>query len=130
MDCAECGAATIAFPLDAELSALLPGDEHGAALCRRCLRLHPVQDPPADPPDFAGMGDAYPSDPAAGIPMALTLGLLSSLALYREELSGLLTRVERAGTDPLLVIDRLAADASIESAVDLTRRRSQLEALL
>jgi len=130
MDCPECGATTIAFPLEADLASYLPGDESGAALCTRCLSLHPVGNPPAAVPSFDAMADAYPSDPDAGVPMALVLGLLSSLALYRDELSGLLTRVERAGTDPLLVIDRLDADPSIDSAVDLGRRRRQLEALI
>jgi hypothetical protein len=62
--------------------------------------------------------------------MALVVGLLANLALYRSEISDLLERVERAGTDPLLVLDRLARDPDLEPAVDLTGRRRQLEQLL
>jgi len=130
MECADCGSRTVGFPLTDDFSGYLPGDEPGAALCANCLALHPVRDPPAEAQDFDALGDGFPGDPAAGVPMALVLGLLSSLALYREEVSELLERVERAGTDPLLVIDRLAADPDVDSAVDLHRRRNQLEDLL
>jgi hypothetical protein len=44
--------------------------------------------------------------------MALVVGLLSSLAVYRQEISALLEVVERAGVDPLLVVDRLAIGPS------------------
>lgn len=130
MDCPDCGRPTVVFPLSDEFAGFLPGDESGAAICTHCLAVHPVEDPPDEPPPFDEMGDAFPSDPAAGVPMALILGLLSSIALYREELSALLEYVERAGTDPLLVLDRLSDDPEIDSRVDLYRRRRQLEALV
>ncbi|WP_018257112.1 DUF6276 family protein [Halomicrobium katesii] len=129
MDCPECGHETVVFAVDPELRAYLPGDEPGASLCPRCLSVRPAVDPPAGEPDFSPLGDAFP-DGGAAVPMALLLGLLSSLALYRDEIAALLERVERAGTDPLLVIDRLDADSGIESEVDLGRRRHQLEQLL
>jgi len=130
MDCPECGHVTVVFAVEPELREYLPGDEPGASLCPRCLSVRPVADPPSAEPDFTPFGDGFPSKTNGAVPMALLLGLLSSLALYREEISDLLERVERAGTDPLLVIDRLATDPSINSEVDLARRRHQLEQLL
>jgi hypothetical protein len=64
------------------------------------------------------------------VPMALLVGLLSNLALYRSEISALLERVEREGTDPLLVLDRLAHDPDVQTDLDLAGRRRQLEQLL
>lgn len=129
MDCPACGAPTVAFAVPADLREYLPGEDAGAALCTSCLRLHPVGDPPADPPAFSRVGDAFPEGEAA-VPMALLVGLLDSLAQYRAEITALLERVERAGTDPFLVVDRLADDPSVDAAADLRRRRHQLEQLL
>lgn len=130
MNCGTCDCETIDIAVEPALREYLPGDEPGVSLCPRCLALTPVADPPADAPDFGPLGDAFPADEAAAVPMALVLGLLSSLALYRAEITALLDRVERAGTDPLLVLDRLAADPTVDSSVDLSRRRHQLEQLL
>jgi hypothetical protein len=130
MDCPACGAEAIAFAVPADFRELLPGDDPGAALCRRCLRLHPAEDPPADPPDFTRASDAFPEDSDAAVPLALLVGLLDSLAQYRSEITALLDAVERAGRDPFLTVDRLADDPSIDAAADLRRRRHQLEQLL
>jgi hypothetical protein len=129
MDCPDCGGRTLPFPAG-EYADALPGEEPGAALCTRCLALHPVGDPPADPPDFQRVSDAFPADPSAALPLAVMVGLLDNLALYRAEIADLLAAVERAGTDPLLALDRLAADPDIEPTVDLAGRRRQLEQLL
>ena len=58
------------------------------------------------------------------------VGLLDSLATHRAEITDLFDAVERAGTDPFLAVDRLANDPGIDAAVDLRRRRHQLEQLL
>jgi len=129
MDCPECGTAMLEFPVTAELATFLPGDDAGAALCPHCLTMQPVATPPNAVPSFDAVGDAFPEGDAA-VPMALVLGLLPSLATYREELAALLDHTERAGTDPLLVLDRLAEDPAIDSTVDLRRRRRQLEQLI
>jgi hypothetical protein len=129
MDCPACGAPTVAFAVRGDLRESLPGEDPGAALCTSCLRLHPVGDPPPGHPDFAAVSDTFPEGEAA-VPMALLVGLLDSLAQYRTEITALLERVERAGTDPFLVVDRLADDPSVEAAADLGRRRHQLEQLL
>jgi hypothetical protein len=130
MDCPDCGAPTLSFPVPPAYEEYLPGAEAGAALCTRCLALHPDPDPPAEPPDFQAVSDAFPRNSEAAVPMALLVGLLANLALYRSEISELLGRVEAAGTDPLLVLDRLATDEGIDTDLDLSGRRRQLEQLL
>jgi hypothetical protein len=129
-DCPACGATTVGFAVPEDLRASLPGSESAAALCTRCLALHPIDAAPAAEPSFQAISDAFPSDPDAALPMALLVGLLDNLALYRSEIATLLERVEQAGTDPLLVLDRLAHDPDVEAAVDLAGRRRQLEQLL
>ncbi len=130
MDCPACGTTAVAIPIPPKLRGYLPGDPPGTALCTQCLAMQPIDDPPPEPPDLQRISDAFPGDPAASIPMALVIGLLDSLALYRSEIADLLERVERAGSDPLLVLDRLAADDSIDTALDLRGRRRQLEQLV
>lgn len=130
MDCLECGSETIAFAVGPEYREHLPGDEPGAALCTRCLSLQPVADPPEGTPGFDAVSPAVPDAPDAAVPLAIMLGLLSNLALYREEIAALLADVERAGVDPLLVLDRLADDPDVAAAADLRGRRRQLEQLL
>ncbi|MEF8907556.1 MAG: DUF6276 family protein [Haloarculaceae archaeon] len=139
MDCPDCGSPTVAFDAGEYADALPGGGRSGSetdgagtgvALCTRCLALHPAADPPANQPDFQRVSDAFPANPDAAVPLALLVGLLENLALYRAEIADLLGAVERAGTDPMLVLDRLAADESIETDVDLAGRRKQLEQLL
>lgn len=129
MDCPECGTAIVAFPISADLARHLPGEDRGAALCPHCLTMQPVADPPSEVPEFDAVSSGFPDGDAA-VPMALVLGLLPSLATYRDELGALLDRTERAGTDPLLVLDRLSDDPNVDSDVDLGRRRRQLEQLI
>ena len=119
----------MAFAVPADLREYLPEETAFAALCTRCLTLEPVESAPEGPPDFEAVGDAFP-DGEAGAAMALAVGLLDSLALYRSEIAALLERVERGGTDPLLVLDRLATDPDVDPAFDVDRRRTQAEQLL
>ncbi|WP_135303873.1 DUF6276 family protein [Haloarcula amylovorans] len=130
MSCSECGGETLAVPVPPELREYLPGNAVGATICRSCLAMGPADDPPETIPDLTVLDDAMPSNPDAAVPMVLLLGLLDSLALHRAEITALLERVERAGTDPLLVVDRLAASYGTDAHVDLSRRRHQLEQLL
>lgn len=130
MDCPDCDVELVTFAVPPEYSDHLPGSESAAGLCPRCLSLEPVAEPPAGDPDFGRVGEAFPTAPDAALPMALLVGLLENLALYRSEISALLETVERAGTDPMLVLDRLAHDPSVETDIDLAGRRRQLEQLL
>jgi len=129
MDCPDCGAEPVAFAVPEDLREFVPGEETAVALCPDCLTLQPAADPPADPA-FGRVHAAFPTEPEAAIPMALLLGLLDELALYRSEVAALLERVERAGVDPLLALSRLAADPDLDPTLDLEARRRQLEQLL
>jgi len=129
MTCPNCGTERLAFVVPADLRGYLPDDAERVAICPRCLDLAPVEEAPEELPDFAAISDVVP-DGEAGAAMALAIGLLDSLALYRSEIAALLERVERAGTDPLLVVDRLATDPDVEPAFDLDGRRTQIEQLL
>ena len=130
MDCPDCEIELVAFAVPPEYAEYIRGSESTVGLCPRCLSLEPVAEQPPDEPAFDRIGDAFPSSRDAGVPLALLLGLLSNLALYRSEISSLLEDVERAGTDPLLVLDRLDRDPTIETEIDLSGRRRQLEQLL
>ncbi|WP_115864661.1 DUF6276 family protein [Halorussus litoreus] len=131
MTCPDCGGDQLAFRVPADLRDHLPEASAAVAICTRCLAIDPVEesDVPEGPPDFSAISDAFPSGDA-GVAMALAVGLLDSLALYRAELSALLERVERAGSDPLLVLDRLAANSGVDPHFDVDRRRTQAEQLL
>jgi hypothetical protein len=130
MTCPECDSPLVPFAVPPELREYVPDERAELAICTRCLSLHPSEslDENSDP-DFSRISEAFPQGEAA-IPMALMLGLLESLALYRAEIEQLLERVERRGTDPLLVIDRLAAQGSTQPRWDPERRRHQLEQFL
>ena len=134
MDCPECGTEAVTFAVPADLREHIPAGEPVVALCPRCLSFRPA--PGAEPgrspdsePAFAAVSDAFPTGKAA-VPMALAVGLLDSFALYRADVEALVERVERAGVDPLLVLDRLAADPTVETGIDIPRRRHQLAQLL
>ena len=110
-----------------------PGGSATAAFCTRCLTLEPTDRDPTSidaEPDFSRVSDAFPTRPARAIPLALAIGCCESLATNRDAIESLLREVERAGADPLLAIDRLAADPDVEPAIDLSRRAHQLEQLL
>ncbi len=130
MRCPDCGVDLVTFVVPSTYRKHLPGSELTAGLCPRCLALEPVSEPVDTEPEFDRVSDAFPTETDAALPMALLVGLLSNLALYRAEISELLEAVERAGTDPLLVLDRLHHDPSIETDIDLAGRRRQLEQLL
>lgn len=129
MTCPECGGDRVTFRIPEDVRGHLPDDPEFAAICTRCLTVEPAEDAPDDAPDFGAVSDAVPAG-EAGVAMALAVGLLDSLALHREDVAALLERAERAGADPLLVLDRLAADPGLDPAIDLDRRLTQVEQLL
>lgn len=130
MSCQACGGETLLVAVPADLRQYLPGEASAVAVCRSCLAMEPSDESPADAPDLTSLDEAVPSDRAAAVPLVLLVGLLDSLAVHRAEITALLERVERAGTDPLLAVDRLADSYGDDAHVDLARRRRQLEQLL
>jgi len=130
MTCQSCSGETLAVPVSEELRQYLPGSAPAVAVCRACLAMEPTDEPPETVPDLTVLDDAVPSTDEAAVPLVLLVGLLDSLALHRAEITALLERVERAGTDPLLVVDRLADSYGGAAHVDLAARRHQLEQLL
>ena len=130
MTCQSCSGETLAMPVSAELRQYVPGSTPAVAICRACLAMEPTGESPERTPDLTVLDGAVPSTDEAAVPLVLLVGLLDSLALHREEITALLERVERAGTDPLLVVDRLADSYGETAHVDLDARRQQLEQLL
>ena len=130
MECQDCGGVTEPFTVPETYRAYVPGQEPAVSICTRCLSMYPVVEPPEGDPDFSRVSDAFPLNPDGEIAFALLVGLLENLALYRSEITELLIAVEESGTDPLLALDRLASDPGIETGLDLSGRRRQLEQLL
>lgn len=130
MDCPACDSPAVGFEIPDEFASCTPADAPGAALCTHCLRLAPVDDVSAiDTPEFSSLSRSFPTG-REGIAMALLTGLLDSLATYHDEIEQLVERLERAGTDPLLVLDRLDREPDIDPEVPLDRRRHQLQQVL
>jgi hypothetical protein len=130
MPCSVCGEACVAFRVPASLQSLAPDAAPGASLCPNCLRVA-AADVPADAPAAVDW-EPLPSG-EAGVAMALLLGKLDSLALERAAITTLVDRVEAAGGDPFLALDRLVALADagdVDPYVDLDRRATQLRSLV
>jgi len=130
MDCSNCRAPIVAVAVPEDLREFVPANASAVGICTSCLSLQRIDEAAAeDDPDFGAVSDAIP-DGEAAVPTVLLVGLLDSVALYREEIRGLVERVESAGTDPMLVLDRLIDDGGVDPAFDVGRRRRQLEQLL
>ncbi|OIB58381.1 DUF6276 family protein [Natrialba sp. SSL1] len=154
MTCSACGSPTVRFAVPADYRTVLSTagsistsvpDDHthtldSCTICTHCLVLEFGDDaeaadsemdgPVPTDPDFSRVSDAFPTTPEQAVPLALAIGLAESLAMNRSAIETLLRDVERAGADPLLVLDRLQRDPSVEPAIDLGRRQHQLEQLL
>lgn len=126
MDCPECGERAVPFDVPEELREYAPGGEH-AALCSRCLAVSPADEGGGDLGTVSG---AFPADERAAAACALLVGKLDALALNRDAIRELLEFAEREGADPLLLLDRLGAQGSVQARFDVGRRRTQLEQLL
>lgn len=129
MECPDCGAPAVVFDVPEEFRACVPDEAAVAAVCSVCLELVPAGGTDPDH-EFERISSAFPTDEGAAVPMAITVGLLESLALNRKEIETLLCAVERAGGDPLLVLDRLDAQGAVQPPFDLGRRRHQIQQLL
>ncbi|MFT4885614.1 MAG: hypothetical protein ACI8U4_003140 [Natronomonas sp.] len=128
MDCPNCGAPMVSFAVPERLREHAPDESDHAAVCPECLTLSATDSAP-ESPRFDRISSAFP-DGEAAVPLALAIGLLDSLALHRRDIEALLEAVEEAGTDPLLIFDRLQAQGGVDPVFDLERRRVQVEQLL
>lgn len=127
MNCPACNGTVETFDVPEDLREHLPEPVPYAGLCTRCLRLHPTET--GGEPTFADL-ESFPDSPEASVPMAIGIGRLDSLALNRSSIEALFERVEAAGADPLLILDRLAVSGSVQPAIDIGKRRHQLEQLM
>ena len=132
MNCPECAAETVTFPVPDALRdhATAVTDERatGLAICTHCLRVWPDESP-EETPTGSAVNRAFPPDSEATVALALAFSLLDSLAANRQAVEELIERAERAGVDPLTTVERVTADPEIEPAIDLPRRYRQFEQL-
>ncbi|WP_266079493.1 DUF6276 family protein [Haladaptatus caseinilyticus] len=126
MTCPECGDERLPFTVPSELREYVPSEPASVLLCPHCLHLDPTEDVEAELADFTRISSTLPEDRDVAAAMILATALLSSLALHRQRIDALLDRVEAAGIDPLLALDRLAADSELEPNFDIESRRQQL----
>lgn len=127
MDCPKCGARAVTFSVPEELRKHAPGTGEHAALCSRCLAVSPAE---TGGGNLQTVSEAFPPDGRGAAACALAIGKLEALALNRNDIRELLEFAEREGADPLLLLDRLGAQGSIQAQFDIGRRRTQLEQLL
>ncbi|MCU4740962.1 DUF6276 family protein [Natronoglomus mannanivorans] len=159
MICSHCDRPTVDFAVPEAYRECVPDTATAtmASICTHCLTVRSIEasgagseseaeseagsefeleqtsdDSPStdNDPNFTRVSTGFPPGGAA-IPFALLLGNCSSLATNRPAIETLLEDLERKGTDPLLAIDRLVAEPpdDLEPAIDLERRRHQLEGL-
>jgi hypothetical protein len=127
MNCPACDHDVVAFRVPATLRDHAPGET--AALCTRCLALHDATKPHGDP-NFSAIIDAFPEG-ESGAAMAIAVGLIvDSLTLNRAAIGDCMRYVSKSGTDPWLVLERLAASGTVQPGADLGRARQQLKQLL
>jgi hypothetical protein len=130
MDCPNCGAVLLAFPVPGAVRDHLPDDRASATVCTHCLRVAPSDAAVSEYPDFARASDAFPEDGETAAVLASLLALLDRLVLHREDADAVAEVAERRGVDVLLFLDRVAADDGVDPELDVTRRRTQLEQLI
>lgn len=130
MDCPACGGETLLVSA-LDLGGDLPGEPETLAVCRTCVTVSPAEaNTTDDPTAVAHLSTGLPDDPETALAMALLVTLCESLALNRREIEELVSRIERAGTDPLSTLDYLANDPDLDLVLDVERRRPQLVQLL
>jgi len=130
MDCPNCGADLLAFPVPDSVRDHLPDDRASATVCTHCLRVAPSDDAVAEYPEFSRASEAFPDDGETAAVLASLLALLDRLVLHRQDADAVAELAERRGVDVLLFLDRVAADDAVDPELDVTRRRTQLEQLI
>ncbi len=126
MSCPDHPDAGVALSVPASYREYAPTQASRITQCERCLRIWPGGEQPQSPTQITPI---YPEGDS-GVGAVLLIGLLASLATNREQIESLVTTLESEGVDVFLLLERLAADETLEPAVDLPRRRQQLIQLL
>ncbi len=126
MACSACGESTVVAAVPQTVRQHAPDDADRIAICSTCLSIAPTDAYASDTPDFSPISGAFPADCESAVGVAVLVHLLDSLVHNRDSIQSLVDWLETQGTDVFLVIDRLATDPSLEPAVDLQRRRTQL----
>lgn len=126
MKCSNCGAELISFIIPEELHEYAPNNRSYSAVCQHCLQIESIQNRPKKTPIFNIISDEIPKNPEVAILIVLLVNLLSSIALNKDKILALIEQIEQKGVDPILILNRLAADPQINPKIDLNRRRSQL----
>lgn len=126
MECSHCGGDALPFAVPAELREHVPDTPESVTVCTDCLALEPASDVETELTDFSTVSDELPDDRDVAAAMVIATALMSSLARNRQRIEGLFDFVEAAGVDPMLVLDRLAADPDVRPPFNLERRRDQL----
>lgn len=130
MPCSLCDAQTVPLSVPASHQAYAPAGT--VAVCTECLTMEAAPD--AEPGSdldaaLARISDGLP-DGTGGVAILLLVDRLASLASNREAIEALIEALETEGVDPLLALDRLSSDDDLAPAIDLPRRRAQLEQLV
>lgn len=126
MECPACGTEMVGFRVPVSFRDYAPGNTESAVICPSCLTL--AADDTTDG-EFERILTEFPQG-EAGAAMALALGLLvESVTLKHDTVIALFEEVATRGSDPWLILERLAASPTIDPSVDLARLRTQLEQL-
>lgn len=127
MECTACSGSLAAFRVPEPVRNHAPGET--AAVCTRCLALQETEDAP-ETSDLSAVIDGFPEG-EVGATMALCVGLIvDSVTLNRVAIGECMRHVSENGTDPWLVLERLAASGAVQPDADLGRARRQLRQLL
>lgn len=128
MKCPECGTDAVVFTVPESVREFAPEASATAAICPACLALTPADS--VDPnPEFGRILESFPAGDT-GATMAIAVGLLvDSLTLNRDAVLSLFERVQADGTDPWLVLERLAVSPTVTPDTELDRLRRQLDQL-
>lgn len=128
--CSTCNADAVAFQIPEAIAEEVPLESHFASICRVCLTVDPLEQAPTTTESLSVVSEAFPEDTAHAAAVASLIGLLESLALNRTGIEAVVEHLEAEGIDPLLVLARLVEDDTLRPAIDLDRRRHQLEQVL
>lgn len=127
MPCSLCEEPTVGVDVPESLQSYAP--DESIAVCTNCLTLEAGEgDSPAEG-DLDAISEELP-DGDAGVATLLLADLINALAANRSEIEGVVAELEDDGADPMLALDRLANDPGLDPAVNIPRRRQQLEQLV